>query len=38
MERQRYRELKSVLNQVAQTHQDNPLNTHRDHSIVAVLL
>jgi hypothetical protein len=38
MERQRYQELKSVLNQVARTHQDNPLNTHRDQTIVAVLL
>ena len=38
MEHQRYRELKSVLNDVARTHRDNPRCTHRDQTIVAVLL
>ena len=38
MERQRYRELKNILNQVASTHPDDPRCSHRDQTIVAVLL
>ena len=38
MERQRYRELKAILNQAARQHRDDPRCTHRDAVIVAVLL
>jgi hypothetical protein len=37
-ERQRYRELKLLLDQVARTHRDNLQNTFRDPTIVAVML
>lgn len=38
MERQRYRELKSVLQQAARGHNDDPRCVYRDATIVAVLL